>query len=727
MNTKFKVFLLMLYTFVFSIFKSTSQDLKLHTIEYYNSACTYYFFSDTSSNYNRLISITDMILDDNGELFLVGRFDSYNYSIIRKKDKDFLGWSTFLDSFSGKSAGKIMKGWDGSLCSLGGTATFLRSDYTWSNNSIMNNVPNGEFAYMDKRTNFWIFKKNYDKSDTENLYYMYGDRLKLVLDSIPENGIITEDRNNNMWLGNKSGVFKISSNEPIVIDSLSKKSICSKLSLIDKNTYKIIQTKDTVPIRNIEQLVFTENNQIWGNIDGEVAYYNNQSWLKIGNLRNENRFKFSSGLLIPYKNGVIVVRYDNIYYVTDKIVTAILPDEIAKCHIPFSPSAGLYDEKNNSLWLGGNGLLKIQLGENIDDLQKGILHFPDRDSLLNLSKEQLRVFRNEVFAREGYVFASQDLNSFFKTKEWYKPKDNNGVISLTPQELHLVAYIRSIENEKNNMNNGYLIGNLSGFFRKGEEIERSNTGAVPFVYNTSFNKKTYKSEGRGLYYNFIVGIGVFNFYNSFNVYLIEHQSKYQIINMSNNGIIIDTFLLKSIGDYKIKKIRNFIEIERSYFKNYTKKINNEDITVNLENSLLKLNKSIDYKFLTNKENRYSEYLFYDYYHISDSGLINYIKIDSLKISIDRKYPFVSGRIVMQDELNKFSKDELRLMRNEIFAEHSYIFKSQDLQNYFNKQKWYVPEKRVVPENELNFFEKENLKTILLMESNQNRVNAYSNQ
>lgn len=35
-----------------------------------------------------------------------------------------------------------------------------------------------------------------------------------------------------------------------------------------------------------------------------------------------------------------------------------------------------------------------------------------------------------------------------------------------------------------------------------------------------------------------------------------------------------------------------------------------------------------------------------------------------------------------------SKTELRLMRNEIFARHGYIFKSADLRNHFSKQPWY---------------------------------------
>ena len=34
--------------------------------------------------------------------------------------------------------------------------------------------------------------------------------------------------------------------------------------------------------------------------------------------------------------------------------------------------------------------------------------------------------------------------------------------------------------------------------------------------------------------------------------------------------------------------------------------------------------------------------------------------------------------------------ELRLLRNEIFAKHGYVFKDQSLQYRFEKLDWYVP-------------------------------------
>ena len=41
-------------------------------------------------------------------------------------------------------------------------------------------------------------------------------------------------------------------------------------------------------------------------------------------------------------------------------------------------------------------------------------------------------------------------------------------------------------------------------------------------------------------------------------------------------------------------------------------------------------------------------------------------------------------------LGRFSKDQLRLMRDEILARHGWKFQSKDLQDYFNNQTWYSP-------------------------------------
>lgn len=53
-------------------------------------------------------------------------------------------------------------------------------------------------------------------------------------------------------------------------------------------------------------------------------------------------------------------------------------------------------------------------------------------------------------------------------------------------------------------------------------------------------------------------------------------------------------------------------------------------------------------------------------------------------------PFSNERLVTAADLASLSKDQLRFARNEIFARHGRIFKSDDLNNYFKSQSWYTP-------------------------------------
>ncbi|BCN31607.1 YARHG domain-containing protein [Anaeromicropila herbilytica] len=43
------------------------------------------------------------------------------------------------------------------------------------------------------------------------------------------------------------------------------------------------------------------------------------------------------------------------------------------------------------------------------------------DDLKDLSKDELSLARNEIFARHGYIFDSEELQSYFEAKDWYSP------------------------------------------------------------------------------------------------------------------------------------------------------------------------------------------------------------------------------------------------------------------------------------------------------------------
>jgi hypothetical protein len=92
-----------------------------------------------------------------------------------------------------------------------------------------------------------------------------------------------------------------------------------------------------------------------------------------------------------------------------------------------------------------------------------------------------------------------------------------------------------------------------------------------------------------------------------------------------------------------------------------------------------------------------------------------LDLDNLSINSVRKYAILSVNKLNPNIFKEFSANELRLMRNEIFANHGYIFKSDDLRKYFSQQLWYNPSFENV-DHLLTDIEKHNVNLILNEES-----------
>lgn len=79
------------------------------------------------------------------------------------------------------------------------------------------------------------------------------------------------------------------------------------------------------------------------------------------------------------------------------------------------------------------------------------------------------------------------------------------------------------------------------------------------------------------------------------------------------------------------------------------------------------------------------------------------------------YPFVSERVLDYEELARYDLQQLKIMRNEIYARHGYIFrKGGEMEAYFKKQPWYQPLYTNVDQF-LSSVETENIKKIRVLE------------
>lgn len=55
-----------------------------------------------------------------------------------------------------------------------------------------------------------------------------------------------------------------------------------------------------------------------------------------------------------------------------------------------------------------------------------------------------------------------------------------------------------------------------------------------------------------------------------------------------------------------------------------------------------------------------------------------------------QFPQASKRILKEEDIDNLAKEDLEIMRNEIFARHGYCFKKKKLRELFEDKDWYVP-------------------------------------
>lgn len=88
---------------------------------------------------------------------------------------------------------------------------------------------------------------------------------------------------------------------------------------------------------------------------------------------------------------------------------------------------------------------------NVEDTSSAYI-LPDSDTkeindamLEGLSAQELTYARNEIFARHGYVFQSEELNQYFESKSWYKPDSSVTQADVSELEMKNAEYIRQYQ------------------------------------------------------------------------------------------------------------------------------------------------------------------------------------------------------------------------------------------------------------------------------------------
>ncbi len=113
---------------------------------------------------------------------------------------------------------------------------------------------------------------------------------------------------------------------------------------------------------------------------------------------------------------------------------------------------------NADSMFAGYTLISLKFVDSSEEDNDYILPDSDKkylsaEDIKNLSKDELAIARNEIFARHGYVFKMEEYKNYFKSKTWYK---ENPLFSVSESELNEyekanINLIKSYESNKINV------------------------------------------------------------------------------------------------------------------------------------------------------------------------------------------------------------------------------------------------------------------------------------
>jgi hypothetical protein len=131
------------------------------------------------------------------------------------------------------------------------------------------------------------------------------------------------------------------------------------------------------------------------------------------------------------------------------VISGVMAGKPSPASGPGQAGAGLSDQHANSSSgvAAGTGADASRSGQGASSLEYVIPDSQRRrltaDDLANLSSSQLRIARNEIYARHGRRFKSADLADHFSKLSWYKPSRDE--VSLSPVEQANVELIGQYE------------------------------------------------------------------------------------------------------------------------------------------------------------------------------------------------------------------------------------------------------------------------------------------
>lgn len=88
--------------------------------------------------------------------------------------------------------------------------------------------------------------------------------------------------------------------------------------------------------------------------------------------------------------------------------------------------------------------------------------------------------------------------------------------------------------------------------------------------------------------------------------------------------------------------------------------------------------------------------------------VSRVNHEEVTVEANDNFEWLSYRYATMSDIVDKTSDELRIMRNSVYARHGRFFKDPVLREYFSAQPWYDPYRDEVPNEDLNEYEKKNV-------------------
>jgi len=298
------------------------------------------------------------------------------------------------------------------------------------------------------------------------------------------------------------------------------------------------------------------------------------------------------------------------------------------------------------------------------------------------SVDELAIVRGILFGRRGRIFTERSIQDYLEKQAWYKPNKNFKNSILTPMERANLDIIRLAEAERHD---NVEPGDLRYWIKKEIPEDKIFSASaidwqIMIAEIEAIHGKTFpEREWLQKYFD--------------ERYWYRRNPKYSPSILSE----IERKNLENLSSRKERFANTAVSVgDMDKFQNV---LLTEELLDGISLNDLRL---MRFEFYARRGRRYTtpgflqEFQWRDWYKpIKDQSKVKLNKIEEQNVKLIEQMEadwreYLATEEISQDDLYGLFIEDLRVLRNEIYARRGRIFKDKELQKYFSEQSWYKP-------------------------------------